>query len=224
MFFHRPGGVGGLGRAPSPDLRGRLPPGRWLVRTGGSSAWSCGCCRRIERDLEAFSTAGFEALAQKQGAFLRRFEGEFYARRERFVIRTPRPGRLCSPLIRPPRRSGRRCRSLSARWWSAPPEQAAIRALLESAGLSSLCWRVSSAPTRGIRWPSWRRPGIFRSARSFRRRLAAESRACGRDGSPVALAGWGYNTATEQARARELGIPVLQAGRILEGLRELAQS
>jgi len=102
--------------------------------------------------------------------------------------------------------------------------EAAIRALLEEAGLQLpvLAKEFSTdkrdqmaflAATRNVE------PGQILFVDDLLRNLEP----VGEMGVRVALAGWGYNTAAEQRRALELGIQVLQPGRILEGLRELAR-
>jgi len=215
-------------------LEGPLPPiseaafrrGRWLVRTGAEFGLVLWLLREDpERDLEAFSNARFEALAHEEGAFLRRFEAEFYARRERFRSEDPQAWQaLQSP------------HPIMWAEWPAVSEafrevvvcttknEAAIRALLGGAGLQlPVLAREFSVDKRD-------QMAFLAATRDFPARqilfvddLLRNLEPVGEMGIRVALAGWGYNTPAEQARARELGIPVLEAGHILEGLLELAR-
>jgi len=200
--------------------------GRWLVRTGGEFGLILWLLREDpERDLEAYSTAAFESLAQAQGAFLRRFEVEFYTRRERFRNQDPQAWQaLQSPHP-----------AMSAEWAAVAESfrevvvcttknEAAIRALLGSAGLQlPVLAREFSVDKRDQMAFLAATRDVPASQILFVDDLLRNLEPVGEMGVRVALAGWGYNTAAEQARARELGIPVLRAGRILEGLRELAR-
>jgi len=213
--------------APLPPIsEAAFRKGRWLVRTGGEFGLVLWLLREDpERDLEAFDNARFEALAHEQGTFLRRFEVEFYARRERFRHEDPQAWLSLQSA----------CPAMLAEWPElsgafrevvvcTTKNEAAIRALLEEAGLQLpvLAKEFSTdkrdqmaflAATRNVE------PGQILFVDDLLRNLEP----VGEMGVRVALAGWGYNTAAEQRRALELGIQVLQPGRILEGLRELAR-
>lgn len=200
--------------------------GRWLARTGGEFGLILKLLREEpERDLQAFDSALFEALIAEQGAFLRLFGAEFYAWRERFRREDPQAWLAAqSPYPEILAEWPDLCRAFREVVVCTTKDEAAIRVLLGQFGLQVPVLAKEFSPdkrdqmaflaaTRDLA------PGQILFVDDLLRNLEP----VGEMGVRVALAGWGYNTPAEQDRARAQGIPVLQAGRVLAGLSEMAR-
>ncbi len=198
--------------------------GRWLVRTGGEF----GLVLRLlqedpDRDLEALSREQLLASSSGGGSFLKSFEEEFYAQRQRarreereawLAAQAPYPAMLQEwPLLRRAFREVVICTT---------KDEGSIRELLETADLkASILAKEFSLDKRDQMGFLAATRGVDPERIVFVDDLLANLEPVFETGVRVALAGWGYNTPAARALAREKGIPVLQAGHVLEGLRAL---
>jgi len=196
--------------------------GRWLVRTGGEFGLVVRLLQEDpQRDLEALSREQF--LASGSGAFLKSFEEEFYLQRQRaqreerevwLAAQAPYPAMLEEwPSLRDAFREVVICTT---------KDEASIRELLETADLkASILAKEFSLDKRDQMGFLAATRGIAPEQILFVDDLLANLDPVSETGVQVALAGWGYNTPAVRAQARARGIPVLQEGHVLEGLRAL---
>ncbi len=213
-------------------LEGPWPPvseaafrrGRWLVRTGGEF----GVLVRLlqedpERDPETFGNEEFLARSAADRAFLKRFEAEFYAQRKRarseereawLATQAPYPEVLQEwPSLKQEFREVVICTT---------KDEGSIRELLATANLkASILAKEFSLDKRDQMGFLAATRGVDPEQIVFVDDLLPNLESVAATGVRVALAGWGYNTPAVRAQARAQGIPVLQAGHVLEGLRAL---
>ncbi|MEW6281139.1 MAG: HAD family hydrolase [Candidatus Eremiobacterota bacterium] len=202
-----------------PDCEAAFRSGRWLARVGGDfQVLLALAAQDPSRDLTGLGREEFERL---KAGIPARFTELFYAERVRMrdteperwaALQGPYPAVLEElPALR---------RAFGGLAIATTKDAASVRALLASCGLD--------CPVLGREFGTHKPEQILHLCQEwgttpqsvvFVDDLLDNLEPVRRTGAAVALAGWGYNTPAERRAAERAGIPVLQPGRVEEGLR-----